>query len=741
MARTFATASSSRIRQNIGAMSTFTYGYHIAVLRVSASSAFNEIIAITGDTAGRGTLDLNNSGVMRFNLGGSNISSTFTVTSADGWVLVAAGKDTGTTAVTMHKYVFSTNAWTHETKGNLADNAGVALGANPRVVLGDFNGTGGNPFNGDIAAIASVRRKLQQAEIEQLPFSLTAWYALGPLGMWVLDQADIAQSVIDLTGNGADQISTVGTSVADSSVPILGYGDSPALVLDAIPWDGELANTGGGQADETAVTTGNSTAGGDPWNAVTVSVGGEVTFDDVNGSTWHRFATAATSGQSRVEWTSASITAPMARIYGGFWFRIPSAALGGTLYLMRARAAGVQTTRISVSSGNKLQIRNTSNAAAEQGAVNIAADTDYFVRYDVTTGASAAGTVELYNATGTLLETLSPTATNFGTGSVDEVGYGIASNVSSQSPYLIRGMASSVNAWPSPPSPPPGATPSGLAVPATLGSPTVATTLTTAPSGLAVPVAVGTPTTAIPTSMPSGIAVAVALGSPSTAILGATPAGVAVPVALGSPTVPSADLIPAGIAVPVTPGSPATALNRSAVPSGAVVSVAVGTPSAAVHGASPAGIAVPVATGSPGASVLIQPNGISVPLSLGVPSIALNRSAAPTGLGIPVAVGAPASAYGLATAPAGLAVAVAAGTPTVGHLGATPAGIALTLALGPPATAYAASVGPDGISVPVAVGSPRVNNVRPTVPRPGGGSVGRPGAGTVERPFAGFVTR
>lgn len=345
----------------------------------------------------------------------------------------------------------------------------------------------------------------------------------------------------------------------------------------------ELTNSGGGQADETAVTTGNSSAGGDPWNLVTIAVGAEVTYDVVNSSTWHRFSTGATSGQARVEWTSTSITAAMPRIYGGFWFRIPAAALGvNNTYLMRARAATVQTTRISVSTGLKLQIRNSANSAAQQSAASIAADTDYWVRYDIAVGAAANGTVEWYNASGTLIEALTAVAANFSTGNVDEVGYGIASNVSSQPPYFLRGFVSSSTAWPAPPGAPASATPSGLTIPLSLGAPSVAVNLSTAPSGIAVPLPLGAPAVALNRSAaPSGVALPLAVGTPAVAVnRAAAPAGLTLPVALGTPAASILGAAPAGIALTLAMGGPATAYAGAASPAGVAIPVAIGNPRA-----------------------------------------------------------------------------------------------------------------------------------------------------------------
>lgn len=108
--------------------------------------------------------------------------------------------------------------------------------------------------------------------------------------------------------------------------------------------------------------------------------------------------------------------------------------------------------------------------------------------------------------------------------------------------------------------------PSGIAVPAALGSPVLAdSALAAAPSGIAVPAALGSPTLAGPglAAAPSGIAVSAALGTPTLAGpgLAIAPSGIAIAATVGAPasvamTVPGTTCAPSGIAVPVALGAP-----------------------------------------------------------------------------------------------------------------------------------------------------------------------------------------
>lgn len=212
-----------------------------------------------------------------------------------------------------------------------------------------------------------------------------------------------------------------------------------------------LANRGSGQADETTVTTGNSAAGGHAWDTVTIGADATVVYDVVGADTWYRFATGATSSSARVEW-AASVGAGAWRIYGRAYFRIPAASLGSTtFYLLRLRSGSTQTARVSVSTANRLQLRNSGNSVAATGTVDIAADTAYRVEWDVTVGSSAPGEVRLFlgHAT-TPIDTVSVSSADFGTSIINEAAFGVMAAASNHAPYLLRGFQLNSTAMPGP---------------------------------------------------------------------------------------------------------------------------------------------------------------------------------------------------------------------------------------------------------------------------------------------------
>lgn len=149
---------------------------------------------------------------------------------------------------------------------------------------------------------------------------------------------------------------------------------------------------------------------------------------------------------------------------------------------------------------------------------------------------------------------------------------------------------------------------------------------------------------------------------------------------------------PAGLSVPVSLGSPTVALGTSAAPSGLAVPVALGGPSATRQSAAPAGLLVPV--------------------SLGAPAVT-RAGAAPAGLSVPVSLGAPAVTAG--AFPAGLAVSLAFGAPAVARPGAAPAGLPVAVSLGAPTATLGRSAAPGGLAVPVSLGAPQAGAQAPYV--------------------------
>jgi len=159
-------------------------------------------------------------------------TSVMAASAADNWHLIGYNKANGSATPRGHKYVYDTATWTHSAGGG-AQVDGTAVGSSDTLQIGRW-GTGSQYFVGDMAVIGVFDFALSDDQAETLAFSLQAWYALGPRGLWVLDQADTTTSVLDLTGGGANQTALAGTAVSSLSVPVFSYGfDDPALSSSA----------------------------------------------------------------------------------------------------------------------------------------------------------------------------------------------------------------------------------------------------------------------------------------------------------------------------------------------------------------------------------------------------------------------------------------------------------------------------------------------------------------------------
>ena len=165
------------------------------------------------------------SDVVALSIGGTVVqATTVNCLNTDGWAFLACTKATGTTTPRFHKYLYSSNVWSHENAGStIADAAnatGYFLGAN------DLNGTKNSWWEGDIAWLGFIGgTALSDALIESyFPFSLAGIAAANPAVFWILDQQATAQTVLDLTGHGANETAQVATTVSTFSEPLFTYG-------------------------------------------------------------------------------------------------------------------------------------------------------------------------------------------------------------------------------------------------------------------------------------------------------------------------------------------------------------------------------------------------------------------------------------------------------------------------------------------------------------------------------------
>ncbi len=124
---------------------------------------------------------------------------------------------------------------------------------------------------------------------------------------------------------------------------------------------------------------------------------------------------------------------------------------------------------------------------------------------------------------------------------------------------------------------------------------------------------------------------------------------------------------------------------------------------------SPDGMSVPVEVGAPSVAggFTVAPVGVSAPAAVGSPAVDGSLGASPAGLAAAVAVGSAGASWAVSAAPDGVSAAVSLAGPEVGWSGdASPDGVTVAAAVGEPGVGWSATAGPSGVAVPATVGGP-----------------------------------
>lgn len=214
-----------------------------------------------------------------------------------------------------------------------------------------------------------------------------------------------------------------------------------------------LNNTAEGAADETAVTIPNS--GGAPGDGFTTVTVGDATaalvFDTATaaeGTTSYRLTTGAVAAQVIALWAHQGVT----RSYGRLYFRLNTGGVAHTL--MRLRAAGSQVARLALSASNAVELRQGNNSTVATTTTTVSAGIWYRLEWDITAGASANGTVNLYlgNAVATLggSSGVASATGAFGTGTIDETGFGQFVATANLDSLWLDGLNSNATGMPGP---------------------------------------------------------------------------------------------------------------------------------------------------------------------------------------------------------------------------------------------------------------------------------------------------
>lgn len=230
MPRNFVVASSEHITLGLGAGASVNGAFTIAaIVRTSSDGGGvgKGILSIGSVNATLRSMGLLSSDAVSVRSNNANQNSTTTVKTADGFCYVAVDKAAGTATPRFHiqKYAAAT-AMVHENAGGTLGDSTPATSS----LIARNQAAGTAYFPGDIAICGAWASQLTDAQHERMAYDLNAWFQIQPNGLWLLDQADVAMTVQDRTGNGANQTAITGTTVGTVSVPVFSYGARVRIV-------------------------------------------------------------------------------------------------------------------------------------------------------------------------------------------------------------------------------------------------------------------------------------------------------------------------------------------------------------------------------------------------------------------------------------------------------------------------------------------------------------------------------
>lgn len=267
-ARHFTRGVGDGLLLSIGACpATFGPGTLVAICRHTATpDTFRTIVAVGSSDGNAYMLHSAQSGTdaMGYWNGTADVTSTITFGTADGWCLVAVTKASGTNAPRFHKIRLDGGAApSHVDSGSTVGDV-TSVGTNSRIAcylssIGSVN----EKFDGDFLCAAVYNVVLTDAQLETMAWSLKAWWARQPSALWMLDQETTGQIIRDLTGGGANPITTQ-TSGVSTSVNGFSYGqdvliyDTATLVIQILrpstdSVDGNWTSDSGGTALAAAI--------------------------------------------------------------------------------------------------------------------------------------------------------------------------------------------------------------------------------------------------------------------------------------------------------------------------------------------------------------------------------------------------------------------------------------------------------------------------------------------------------
>jgi hypothetical protein len=359
MARTFTRASSNRINLGTGVGVTLGGSWMAFIARKATDPAAYAVPFSFGDQDSSAWFIWTQASTdLKVWNGATDTAAPFGWAATDGWCLIAATKASGTTVIRFHKYVFSTNTWTHSNSSSTAADktptGGALLGTEQDAQTPTYNGF----FDGDIAIAGAGQTNATDDQVEALAFSLASWHAITPKVLVLLDQSATGQKVVDLAGNGFNESAINGTAVASSSVPVFNYGNgiwTPTLPKGVTQREASgsaaVTTSATGAATVTSLPSGSSavaTAATGAGTVKTLSAGSSAVTTSSTGA-----ATAKTEATGAAAVVTSSTGAATVTV-------LPSATAAVTV-----GAAGAPTVPVSVSGTASVTVTAAGEASVQ----------------------------------------------------------------------------------------------------------------------------------------------------------------------------------------------------------------------------------------------------------------------------------------------------------------------------------------------------------------------------------------
>jgi len=199
---------------------------------IAALFSDEALLSLSGSTTTISVLYDSGEGALSWGSDGGDHRVTGMGFSAATWQVIGFSKAGGTAVVRMHRKALGSGVWTHT---DSAGSAGTSATDCDLIRIACFrDGSGFKDMR--LATAAFFNSALTDTDFVNIESNATTDYllSLSPQACWDFNQDDVATSVTDLTGNGANEIGRSGTTVITGADPAWTF--HPAAADTGLAW-------------------------------------------------------------------------------------------------------------------------------------------------------------------------------------------------------------------------------------------------------------------------------------------------------------------------------------------------------------------------------------------------------------------------------------------------------------------------------------------------------------------------